>query len=152
MASMIPRSRPGITLLELLCSLAIMGVLLGMVAAPIARAGDVFAVRAAREAVINSAARARALAIGHGGATLTLSTPGGIIAIASRDGTVADTLIRLGPDLHVAMAFDDARLEQVELRFDGLGLGRLANRTVRLRRGRVTGGVTFSAYGRARPW
>jgi prepilin-type N-terminal cleavage/methylation domain-containing protein len=152
MARMSPRSRPGITLLELLCGLAIMGVLLGMVAAPIARAGDVFAVRAARDAVINSAARARALAIGHGGATLTLSAPGGIIAIASRDGAVADTLIRLDSDLHVAMTFDDAGLEAAELRFDALGLGRLANRTVRLRRGQVSGGVTFSAYGRARSW
>lgn len=152
MALMIAHRRTGLTLLELLCSLAIIGVLLGMVAAPIAHAGDVFAVRAARAVILNAAARARAFAIGHGGATLTLVAADGAVVIATRDAMRADTISRLGPDLRVSLAFDNPGLPEATVRFDALGIGRLASRTVRLSRGRISGGVTFSAYGRARPW
>ena len=152
MSAMYQPLRSGLSLLELLTSLAILGVLLGMVAVPIARAGDSLAVRAARGAILNAAATTRALATGHGGATLTIRAADGALAIETRDGAVADTLVRLASEYHVAVAFDDARLPAATLRFDGLGLGRLASRTVRLKRGRVTAGVTFSAYGRGRPW
>jgi len=152
MAAMFARLHSGITLLELLCSLAIMGLLLGMVAVPIARAGDVLATRAARAAILNAAATARALAPSHGGASLSISAPDGIIVVAARDSSVADTLARLASQFRVEVAFDDAGLGAASIRFDALGLGRLASRTIRLRRGSVTAGVTFSAYGRARPW
>jgi len=152
MAAMYTRSRPGVTLLELLCSLALLGVLLGMVAIPIARVADVLAVRAARDAILNAAARTRALATRHGGAHLSVSAADGAVAITTRDGVVADTLVRLSSDYRVEVGFDDSRLAVATMRFDALGLGRLANRTIRLRRGVVTAGVTFSAYGRARPW
>jgi hypothetical protein len=83
---------------------------------------------------------------------LSISAADGTIAVASRDAAAADTLARLTADYQVTVGFDDARLGTASIRFDGLGLGRLANRTIRLQRGTVTGGVTFSAYGRARTW
>ncbi|NJD11735.1 MAG: hypothetical protein FIB01_15285 [Gemmatimonadetes bacterium] len=144
--------RPGTTLLELLCGLTLLGLILGMAAVPFAHTGDVLAVRAGRDAILNAAAAARTLAATHGGATLSISASDGTISLATRDSLVTDTLARLGPELRIRVAFDDARLQVALIRFDALGLGRLANRTIRLRRGAVQGGVTFSAYGRARPW
>lgn len=146
------RNQPGLTLLELLCALAVMGVLLGMAAIPVARVGDVLAVRAAREAIVNAAATARALAASHGGAALTIEVREGTLAIATRDGAVADTVSRIARAFRVDVGFDDARLAVATIRFDALGLGRLASRTVHVQRGSARGGVTFSAYGRARAW
>jgi hypothetical protein len=34
--------------------------------------------------------------------------------------------------------------------YDGLGIGRLANASIRVRRGDVAAGLTISAYGRVR--
>jgi len=143
---------PGLTLLELLCGIALMGVMLSMAAVPVSRAADILAVRAARGAILNAAATARGLAPGHGGASLTIRAADGVIAVDTRDGLVADTLARLGREQRVAVTFDDAGLQVATIRLDALGLGRLASRTVSLKRGRVRAGVTFSAYGRARPW
>jgi prepilin-type N-terminal cleavage/methylation domain-containing protein len=152
MATMHTRSRSGTTLLELLCSLALLGVLLGLAALPVSYAGDVLGARAARDAILNAAAASRALAIQHGGADLSLTAADGTMAISTRDGVVQDTLAQLASAFRVEIDFGDARAEAVTLRFDALGIGRLANRTVRIRRGSVTAGVTFSAYGRARAW
>lgn len=152
MVSMIPEARSGTTLLELLCVLAIMGVLLGMAALPIGYAGDVLGARAARDAILAAAAATRALAIQHGGADLSLDAATGSVSVATRDGAVTDTLVSLARAYRVSIDFADPRVEAATLRFDALGIGRLANRTVRVSRGRVVAGVTFSAYGRARPW
>jgi len=143
-------SRSGYTLLELLCGLTLLAVLLGMVSLPAAYAGDVLAARAARSAIMAAAAATRAVAVQHGGADLYLDAADGALAVTSRDGLVADTLGRLVRDYHVSIELGEAG--HATLRFDALGIGRLANRTVRINRGRVSAGVTFSAYGRARPW
>jgi prepilin-type N-terminal cleavage/methylation domain-containing protein len=152
MAAMFNRTPRGVTLLELLLSLVLMGVLLGMAAVPVAWAGDVLAVRAARAALVNAAATARVLATRHGGATMVIHAASGTVSLETRDGVVVDTVARLGSAHGVRLEFDDAGLEAASIRFDGLGLGRLANRTVRVQRGAVAGGVTISAYGRVRAW
>jgi hypothetical protein len=52
----------------------------------------------------------------------------------------------------VRLATDGAPAEQIVLRFDGLGIGRVTNRTFLLSRGRAESRLTLSAYGRPRAW
>jgi prepilin-type N-terminal cleavage/methylation domain-containing protein len=122
MAAMFARLHAGITLLELLCSLAIMGLLLGMVAVPVARAGDVLATRAARAAILNAAATTPAHWHLPTAARRSPSAPDGIIAWPPRQ-LGADTLASREPagwKSHSTMPVWPF------IRFDALGLGRLA--------------------------
>ncbi len=143
-------AKNGYTLAELLIGLALLSALL-MIALPgVSRALDVFSVRAARETLLSAATRTRSLALSHGGAQLQLDVSGALI-MSTRDSVVTERWnLR---DLHgVALTIENSARTSGVISYDRLGVGRLANLTVRVSRGRAAGGVSFSAYGRPRPW
>ena len=64
----------------------------------------------------------------------------------------ASTLLVVGADTVRVAALGDDRVSVhrgAELDFDGMGLGRFASATLRLRRGSSSATVVISAYGRA---
>lgn len=141
-------ARPGFTLTELLLVLTVLGILLSMVLPTVGRAFDVFAVRAARGALVAAAERARITALAQGGAVLFIDAPTNVVSILSHTGNQVGQPIRLGDDYGVQLALGGR--DQVGIRYDALGLGRIANTTVRIERRSVEGRVIFSIYGRAR--
>lgn len=144
--TMTNRRPSGFTLLELLVVLALITVLAAMGFPATARARDGMAVVAARDAVAGEIARARALATLHGSARVRIESTG----IAIEAPAAVPFAVRSLADLRVALSIDGAG--HAEIDFDALGLGRLANRTVRIARGEAVAGLTLSSYGRVRKW
>ena len=145
-------TRSGTTLVELAFALVLIAIFSLLASTSFASARNVLAVRGARDAIIAASARTRAFAIGHGGATLTLDATAGTMRIRTRDNTI-DEVSAMTRSIGVRLQFDAAQtITSVTIPYDALGIGRLANRTITLQRDRVVGGVTFSAYGRPRPW
>ncbi len=142
---------PGTTLLELVCALGVIGILLGLTMPPLRSARDVFAVRAARDAIVGASARARAHAVHHGGADLRIDINARSLRIVTRDGVI-DEATPITRSLDVRIQLDGTQATSATVPYDALAIGRLASRTISLRRGNVTGGVTFSSYGRPRIW
>lgn len=141
------RNRAGTSFLELIIVLALLGLLLGIAAPPTLRWRDVLAVRAARDEVAAALAVARATATAAGGAALMLDPSSGVFWI--------DTDGRAGPTTHVGSRYGvviEGADGLVGIHYDALGIGRLANRTLRFRRGRAEAGLVVSAYGRVRRW
>ena len=140
----------GFTLLELMVTLAIMSAVLLVVVPNAMQALDVFSVHAAREALITASARTRSLAISRRGALLQIDEQRGTLTLISDSSVINRWNLRelYGVDLTI----EHSARTIVELTYDQLGIGRLANLTLRVARGRVEGGVTFSAYGRPRAW
>ena len=141
------RNRMGTSLIELMVVLALLGLLLGIAAPPASRWRDVLAVRAARDELASGLAMTRARATATGGAALFLDASNGVFWIATGRGAgaVTDVGRRYGVSIEGADGV-------VEIRYDALGIGRLANRTLRFRRGRAESGLAVSAYGRVRRW
>ena len=149
---MLLHSPPGTSLIEIVLVLVLMSALLFLGSASYGTARDVMAVRAARDGIVAASARARALAVRHGGASLSVDGAAGSMRITTRDGVVSES-VDLATDLDVRVGIDAAHgATSVSLQYDALGIGRLANRTIALSRGAASGGVTFSAYGRPREW
>lgn len=139
----------GFTLLELMVVLGLLALLLAISAPRLVRWRDAAAVRAARDDVATSLARVRLAAVAAGGAALVLDPAGHRIwtRTATRDTAhLVDLRGRYG------VALDVGADGPVELRFDGLGIGRIASRRIILRRREAEAGLTVSAYGRARRW
>ncbi|HEX7052137.1 MAG TPA: hypothetical protein VF188_18155 [Longimicrobiales bacterium] len=147
----ISRHPPGTTLVELLFALAILAILIGIAAPPLRRWLDRYATVGAREALAAGVARARSLAVGQGGAALVVDVGSGRFWVRA-GGDVVEGPVDLGAQYRVELTVDGAAADRVVLRFDARGLGRLANRTFRLRRGDATAGLTLSTYGRPRRW
>ena len=145
------KNRNGSSLLELALYIALLTIIVTLAAPPFAFARDVLAVRAARDALVAASARTRSHAVSHGGASLRIDTSAGTVMISTQDQAVSD-LTDLTSASRIRIRFDNTQASVATLPYDALGIGRLANRTITISRGRVTGGVTFSAYGRARPW
>lgn len=146
------RASPGITLVELVFALSLLGILIG-IAYPQLRSGlDRLAVRGARDALHAGVARARAAAIARGGASLVVELEAGRYRVRDASGREIAPPVEFGPQYRVEVRTDGAAVDSVVLRFDGRGLGRLANRTFRLRRGRAEARLTLSNYGRPRRW
>ena len=141
------RHRAGTTFVELTLVLALLGILLGIVTPATQRWRDVLAVRAARDELAAGIAGARATAAAVGGAALILDRGSGIFWVATPAGAGPATDLRARYGVHI-----EGPGGIVELQYDGLGIGRLANRSIRLRRGRAEAGVVISAYGRVRRW
>lgn len=140
---------PGTTLIELVVVLAVLAALLGVAVPASARWRDAAAVRAARDELAAGLARTRATAVSRGGAALILDP------LVGRFWTVADrgrTPEAVGLGDRYGVRVDPGGDDLVVFRYDGLGIGRLASRTVRIRRGGAEAGLTVSAYGRARRW
>jgi len=140
--------RRGTTLIELATVLLLLG-LAGSAALPLGRRlADRMAVVSAREALAGLVAEARAVSLTHGGAALYLAAAPDR-AWYQASGTVRRS-VQLERDLGVVMLV--GRALPLEIRFDGLGLGRIASTTVRFRRGDAEAGLTLSSYGRTRRW
>ena len=140
--------RFGYTLLELVFVLTIIAAGLTVVAPSYRRAHARLIVRSARESLVGLITRAQALAVVHGGATVTLSVNPAVVWIEA-GGEVGDTLslTALGVEMELSRGRPQARL-----RFNSLGIGEFAGQTVGLSRGFARAGVIVSAYGRVRRW
>lgn len=138
-------SMRGHTLIELLFVLCLAGVAVTAVA-PVARAyRDRGAVIAAREAVVGLLVQARLGAVEQGrGAVRIVPDPWRANALAG------DSIVRsvdLAADFGVDLSLGGAS-DSVEIRYDALGLGRVASRTVVFVRGDQTAALVVSAFGR----
>ena len=67
-------------------------------------------------------------------------------------GPAVDDPVRLGDAFGVTLAADQHAGGVIILEFDGLGIGRVASRTFRIRRGATEARLTLSSYGRPRRW
>jgi prepilin-type N-terminal cleavage/methylation domain-containing protein len=141
------RNRTGFSLLELAIALALL-LALALIAFPsLARARERTAVNAARAELAAGVAVARSTAILAGGATLVIDLSAATAWIETAAGAAParyDVGARYGVTLHAD------RGARVVLRFDALGIGRMSNAHVRLRRGRAEASLVVSAYGRVR--
>ena len=141
-----PPPRSGFTLLELATVLLLAALVLGAIGPSVRRQAEREAARAGREAVVGMVAFARSEAMAAGGATLGLD-PGGDSLWVEVDGGRVVRSLRLAEELRVDLGPEGP---PVRLRFGPLGLGRLASRTVTVRRGEDVLSLTLSAYGRVR--
>ncbi|MBI4546039.1 MAG: type II secretion system protein [Gemmatimonadetes bacterium] len=145
-------ARPaGTTLVELLVVIGLLGILAASSIPSVARWLDAYTVRAARDALLAGLARARASAVARGHATFVIEVDRARFW-AESDGDTVAAPVDLAADYGVRLETEGAPLERLELAFDALGLGRMAARTLHLRRGRAEAGIAISSYGRARPW
>jgi prepilin-type N-terminal cleavage/methylation domain-containing protein len=142
------RHRSGFTLLELALVVVMLGTALALATPRLQHARHVFAVRAARAELAGAVSIARVTAVRSGGATLHIDPATGMAWIEAADGS------RLSPDYPLAARFGVGVATSsgggVALRYDGLGIGRMANASVTVSRGSVSAGLTISAYGRVR--
>lgn len=142
-----PGMRRGTTLVELALALALAAIALAVVA-PVARSAlDRMAVVAAREAVAGLFSQARAAARVHGAAVVRVQ-PGPWRARAEAGGRTLRT-VWLAEEMGVSVSIGRGR-DSTLLRFDALGLGRVASETLTFRRGAARAGLTLSSYGRVR--
>ncbi len=148
-----PRSRPadaGYTVVELIVVLALVGLLLGLAAPPVERALAWARVRGARDVVVMETARARALAVARGGAQLVLDLPRARAWIEAADTATPPESV--GDERRLTLTAEGATGDTVRIAYDGLGLGRMAGRTLRFRSGSAEARLTISGYGRVRAW
>jgi prepilin-type N-terminal cleavage/methylation domain-containing protein len=143
------RTRRGFTLIELALVLAIAGVLAGVALTSAARAWHMLAVRAARAELVSLVGATRSAAVLAGGATLVIDVPRARAWIETAGGTRDPHLYDLAA--RHGVSFHTARGVPLLLRYDALGIGRLANATVVVRRGAAQSTFVVSAYGRVRP-
>lgn len=140
----------GHTLPELCALLAALGIALLIAAPAVARTLDGLAVRGARDAVVVEATRARMLARARGGAILHIDAQHGAVWVAGVSGDTLSDPIPLMARYRARIDLGTAPAAAVA--YDHLGLGRLANRTVRFVRNDAEARLTVSAYGRVRAW
>lgn len=148
-SSCFPR-RSGYTLVELIAVLAAIGIAVAIAAPAMRRALDRHAVRAARDAVAMELARTRLLARAHGGAALVLDASNGISTVRGSGGETLTDPLRLFDVYHARI--DVGGADSAVVTYDRLGIGRMANRSIRLVRGDAEARLTISAYGRVRLW
>src|SRR5262245_43288764 len=146
------KNRPGVTLIELLNALVLLGILFEFAIPGLRHAADVFSVRAARDAVLGAAARARALAVARGEAQLMVDEAGATVAITTQGGAQRLDTFDLAQRYGVSLDITNSARTSALVEYDVLGLGRFAGLTVRLQRRTAVAGITFSAYGRPRGW
>jgi prepilin-type N-terminal cleavage/methylation domain-containing protein len=140
--------RPGYTLIELAVVLTLGTIIAALATPPLVKARHVFAVRSAVAELAGLTALTRAAAISSGGATLVVDLATGTARIESADGHMLSDPHPIGRRHHVSIEAD--RTSPLRIRYDPLGIGRLAAATVRVRRGDVAATLTISAYGRVR--
>jgi type II secretory pathway pseudopilin PulG len=142
---------PGTTLVEAIFALILLGVLAGLTVPPLRAGLDRVASAGARDALLVAVARARAVAIARGGTTLFVDVSTARYWIEAADGSRVDPPVDLAAEYGITLAVDGGGAA-IALRFDGLGLGQVANRTIRVRRGEAESRLTLSSYGRPRSW
>jgi len=137
---------PGYTLVELASVLVLLAVGASVVAPGARKLADRTAVTGAREEVVRAIARGRAAAIGSVGSSVTVGRSPPRVRVSAAGRSVEERPI--GDD-GLIVELSGGR-DSLTLRFDGLGIGRFANGTVRLRRGDAEAVLSVSSYGRVR--
>jgi prepilin-type N-terminal cleavage/methylation domain-containing protein len=138
----------GYTLVELLVALALFAGLLAIALPPLGRWRDRAAVLAAREELASALAWTRMAAASRGGADLLLDPAAG--RFWTRDPVTARPAVDLRARYGVRV--DAGTSGVVVFHYDALGIARLSNRTVRIRRRGAETALVVSAYGRVRRW
>jgi prepilin-type N-terminal cleavage/methylation domain-containing protein len=144
-------NRAGVTLAELVVGMAILSIVLSMAAPRLSSARDAWAAAAARDAAIALITRARAEAVAHGEARLLVDPVMSEVRLEAPRGVLRGDILHVKREWGVALSVDRASAA-VSIDFDGLGLGRLANRTFRFQRGAAEARLSLSTYGRPRRW
>ncbi len=137
-------TKSGFTLIELTFTVMIAAVALGLAAPFGTRALDRLAARAARDTVMGFIHQTRIHARLHGGARLRI-LPDSVVEVWAGDSLRARWI---GKELHVTI--DPGRPDSVNLEWDALGVGRIASRTLKFRRGNAETRLVISSLGRAR--
>lgn len=128
-------------------AVALLGVLVGMGLPPLAALRDRMAVRGARESAVGlfAEARARALVAGEAVVLATESPPELRVRAPGEPTSAVELTSEYGVSLDIP-----GPPRRAALRFDALGIGRMASRTLLFRRGSAEAGLVVSAYGRVR--
>lgn len=142
----------GATLLELLLTLLILSCIAAGGALALRRGLEAYAARAARDSMAAAVSRARALALTNGTARLLVDPAAARLWLEAPHGVAVGDPVRLGDVFGVTLAADQHTGGVIVLEFDGLGIGRVASRTFRIRRGATEARLTLSSYGRPRRW
>ena len=137
----------GHTLVELLFVLTLMGATTASLAPTARQYRDRSSVVAAREALIGVLAEARLASMESGEAIVRITADPAVVEAAVRDSTIRR--VALGSDYNVVLSLNRGR-SAVDLRFDALGLGRLAGQTIGIERGEASTNLIVSSYGRVR--
>jgi prepilin-type N-terminal cleavage/methylation domain-containing protein len=135
----------GFTLLEMTVAVSLSALLLAVGIPAARRSLDRMAVVGAREALVGMVVRARSEALARGGAAVVVDPVGGSVRVESGAAVLGslDLGTAFGVELDVGTP-----LRPVRLTFDGLGIGRVASRTIVVRRGSTEAGMVVSSYGR----
>jgi Tfp pilus assembly protein FimT len=141
--------RTGATLLELIITLSVLGVLVSLAAPSIRSTMNILAVRAARESAFGVFARARALALQQGGATIELSAEEDRITVRMPSGAIAHELLLAPQNVDLR---PHGNTDPIQLQYDAYGIGRMMSRTITLQSGDAAAGLTVSSFGRVRRW
>lgn len=139
--------RAAFTLIEATVALALLAFLLGTALPRAAAVRDGLAVRGSREAAVGLLARARFESVLRDGAEVlvTEEPPRMVLRSGGRTLRVVAVDERFRAELDVS-----GSARRAVLRFDPLGIGRMASRTIRFRRGKAEAPLTISSYGRIR--
>ena len=136
----------GSSLIELVTTMVVAGVVLGSSLVGTGRLRDRWATEAARDAAIGLFFEARSRAIAEGGASLEVDTTGARFRLRSGDRDVTQDLsARYGVRLRMG------RRRSRTFVYDAAGVGRVANGTLLFERGASTAPLVVSQLGRVRP-
>jgi len=141
--------RRGHTLVELSVVLALLALGLSVVLPAARGLRDRSAVLSAREEVAGLIAEARTAALAWGGATVHVRA--GDATIWYEAGGRVPRRVSLRPEPGVEVLLPRGRSAS-DLRYDALGIGRVASETLRFRRGDAESTLVISGYGRVRRW
>jgi len=138
--------RSGVTLFELLVALAIGSVTLSLTLPRARRGEDRLAVRSAQTALAHAVRTARAAAERSGSAEVVVQLDSATVRLV-RPGR-SELRLSLGTDFGVSIRSGTRGTGEARFRFDRLGVGRFASRSLTVRRGQATRQVVISSYGR----
>jgi type II secretory pathway pseudopilin PulG len=137
----------GYSLIELVLVMLLLTVTVASFAPAARRQRDRAGVVGAREALVALIAEARSTAMERGMASVHVAAAPPVAE--GRSAGVTLRRIALGAEFGVTLSLSGAATE-VDLAYDGLGLGRLASQTITFRRGSAAAALVVSGYGRVR--
>ena len=138
----------GHSLPDLALGIVLLGVVASMGSAAWSRTSDRWAVLSAREAVVRTLLTAKYRAPDHGGASVEVVADSGLV----RWWVLGDTVETLWLSDRWGVSLTLGSRARTVLRFDDLGLGQVASRSITIRRGGAESGLAVSSYGRIRRW
>jgi prepilin-type N-terminal cleavage/methylation domain-containing protein len=137
--------RGGFTLLELITVVTLLGLALGELLPAGRSLLDRMAVVSAREAAVGLFHRVRMEAVTRGGARLVVESSPPMLRVLS--GSSSQIVKEVPVPDGVTLELSRGRLK-VELRFDAMGLGRVASQTLVFQRGEARATLVVSSLGR----